>query len=106
MPNAYKNAGAAQVTAATTVYAAPAQTTALVQLLHVANTSGAPVTFTAQWRSARTATTTTLTLNAPLAAAASVSVTDRTLILEAGDTLIVAASGPVDVTVSVLSTPA
>lgn len=102
MPTAFQLQVNDNVTSSTTVYTVPGATTALVIGLNIANDAGADVTVTVSVTHG--GTTAKLCSSTPLPATASLTVLNNNsrLVMEAGDTLTVSASGAVDVAASIM----
>jgi len=104
MANTFKNGIKASVTTVTTVYTAPALTTATVIGLVVANAAGADTTATVKVVDSSASVTANLCLSTSVPAASNLNVLNNNnrVVLEAGDYITVTCAAACDVTVSVL----
>ena len=91
--NKYRNAGARlTTTAATTLYACPDGTVAIVNAVVVANVDAAAQTAAVEWSDASAGVSLALGSALPVAAGERVQVLDRPIVLESGDALKVTAA--------------
>lgn len=104
MATAFKNAIKASVTSVTTVYTAPAATTAVVVGLIVNNRSGSDTTITVDVIDSSASVTSNLRTSAPLPAASADAVLDYNsrVVLETGDSIRLTAANACDVVCAVM----
>jgi hypothetical protein len=104
MATAFKMVTKDGVTGATTLYTAPALTTAVVIGLVIANDAGADTTIVVNVVDSSTATTAKLCSSLPLPAASNVQLLDSNtrLVLEAGDSISLTAVAVCDAVISVM----
>lgn len=104
MATTFKNAVKASVTTVTTVYTAPAATTAVVIGFVVNNRSGTDTTITVDLIDSSAAVTSNLLTTAPLPAASNMSVLDYSTraVLETGDSIRLTAANACDAVAAVM----
>lgn len=104
MANTFKLRVANGVTAETTIYTAPASTTAVLVGLVVGNDAGADTTVTVEVTDSSAATSVNMLTAAPLPAASNLQVIDGNsrVVLETGDSISVTAGAACDVTLSLM----
>lgn len=104
MATTFKNAIKASVTTVTTVYTAPAATTAVIVGLIVNNRSGTDTTITVDVIDSSAAVTANLRTSAPVPAASADAVLDYNsrIVLETGDSIRLTAANACDAIVAVM----
>lgn len=107
MANSFKFRGANDVTGATTIYTVPANYTALIVGMKVANDAGADTTVTVTVTDSSAVATYKVLSSAPLPAASCMDVFsfNNRQALETGDSIAVSAAAAVDVVLSIMEMP-